>query len=45
VNTKGSDYAGRSVVGQANCEQVVYFDRIQQYSTTDIIGRIQNLNG
>lgn len=45
IMVKGSDYAGRSVVGQANCEQVVYFDRIQQYSTTDIIGRIQNLNG
>lgn len=42
IMVKGSDYAGKSIIGLANCEQVVYFDRIQQYSTTDIIRRIQN---
>lgn len=42
IMVKGSDYAGKSIIGLANCEQVVYFDRIEQYSTTDIIRRIQN---
>ena len=39
---KGSDYRGRSVVGEANC-QVIYFERINEYSSTkkiqDIINR------
>ena len=39
---KGSDYKGRSVIGEADC-QVVYFDRINEYSSTkkiqDIINR------
>lgn len=42
IMVKGSDYAGKSIIGLANCEQVVYFNRIEQYSTTDIIRRIQN---
>lgn len=45
IMVKGGDYAGRSIIGKANCRQVVYFDRIGQYSTTDIIRRIQMLNG
>lgn len=45
IMVKGSDYAGRSIIGQANCEQVIYFNRIEQHSTTDIIRRIQKSNG
>ena len=39
---KGSDYRGRSVIGEANCH-VVYFERNNEYSSTakiqDIIDR------
>jgi bifunctional ADP-heptose synthase (sugar kinase/adenylyltransferase) len=42
IMVKGSDYKGKSVIGEANC-QVVYFDRIDEYSSTqkiqDIIDR------
>ena len=42
IMVKGSDYRGKSVIGEANC-QVVYFDRINEYSSTkkiqDIINR------
>lgn len=42
IMVKGSDYRGRSVIGEANC-LVVYFDRIDEYSSTkkiqDIINR------
>jgi len=33
IMVKGSDYKGRSVIGEANC-QVIYFDRIDEYSST-----------
>jgi len=42
IMVKGSDYRGKSVIGEANC-QVIYFDRINEYSSTkkiqDIINR------
>ena len=42
IMVKGSDYRGRSVIGEANC-QVIYFERINEYSSTkkiqDIINR------
>jgi rfaE bifunctional protein nucleotidyltransferase chain/domain len=42
IMVKGSDYKGKSIIGEANC-QVVYFDRIDEYSSTkkiqDIINR------
>ena len=39
IMVKGSDYRGRSVIGQANC-QVVYFERMNEYSST---AKIQNI--
>jgi D-beta-D-heptose 7-phosphate kinase/D-beta-D-heptose 1-phosphate adenosyltransferase len=42
IMVKGSDYQGRSVVGEAFVPQVIYYDRIQQYSTTKIIQHIIN---
>ena len=33
IMVKGSDYKGKSVIGEANC-QVIYFDRINEYSST-----------
>ena len=42
IMVKGSDYRGRSVLGEAYC-RVIYFDRIDEYSSTkkiqDIIDR------
>lgn len=40
VMVKGSDYRDRSVVGRANCREVVYFERVLKYSTTSTIKRI-----
>jgi D-beta-D-heptose 7-phosphate kinase/D-beta-D-heptose 1-phosphate adenosyltransferase len=42
IMVKGSDYQGRSVVGEAFVPQVIYYDRIQQYSTTKTIQHIIN---
>jgi rfaE bifunctional protein nucleotidyltransferase chain/domain len=40
---KGSDYRGRSVIGETHCQEVIYFDRLDEYSSTkkiqDIIDR------
>jgi D-beta-D-heptose 7-phosphate kinase/D-beta-D-heptose 1-phosphate adenosyltransferase len=41
IMVKGSDYKGRSVIGEANC-QVIYFDRIDEYSSTKKIQYIIN---
>lgn len=34
IMVKGSDYKGKSVIGETHCKQVIYYDRIEQYSTT-----------
>ena len=34
IMVKGSDYKGKSVIGETYCKQVIYYDRIEQYSTT-----------
>jgi D-beta-D-heptose 7-phosphate kinase/D-beta-D-heptose 1-phosphate adenosyltransferase len=43
IMVKGSDYIGKSVIGETYCKEVVYYDRIDEYSTTkkiqDIITR------
>jgi D-beta-D-heptose 7-phosphate kinase/D-beta-D-heptose 1-phosphate adenosyltransferase len=40
---KGSDYRGRSVIGENHCREVIYYDRLDDYSSTkkiqDIINR------
>jgi D-beta-D-heptose 7-phosphate kinase/D-beta-D-heptose 1-phosphate adenosyltransferase len=40
---KGSDYRGRSVIGETYCREVIYYDRLDEYSSTkkiqDIINR------
>jgi len=42
IMVKGSDYRGKSVVGETNCKQVIYFDRIDEYSSTKKIEHIIN---
>lgn len=40
IMVKGSDYQGKSVIGVANCEQVIYFERLDEYSSTKKIQSI-----
>jgi D-beta-D-heptose 7-phosphate kinase/D-beta-D-heptose 1-phosphate adenosyltransferase len=42
IMVKGSDYKGKSVIGVANCEQVIYFERLDEYSSTKKIQSIIN---
>jgi rfaE bifunctional protein nucleotidyltransferase chain/domain len=42
IMVKGSDYKGRSVVGTTYVPEVIYYERIGAYSTTNIIERIAN---
>ena len=41
IMVKGSDYKGKSVLGEAHC-QVIYFNRINEYSSTKKIQHIIN---
>ena len=40
IMVKGSDYQGRSVIGEAFVPQIIYYDRIKKYSTTKTIQHI-----
>jgi D-beta-D-heptose 7-phosphate kinase/D-beta-D-heptose 1-phosphate adenosyltransferase len=40
VYVKGSDWKGKSVEAATYCENVIYYDRVSDYSTTNIIQRI-----
>lgn len=44
IMVKGSDYRGKSVIGETYVPQVVYFDRIDKYSSTDIIARCSSMD-
>jgi rfaE bifunctional protein nucleotidyltransferase chain/domain len=39
---KGSDYKGKPIVGEDQCKKIVFFDRINGYSTTEKIQSISN---
>lgn len=42
IMVKGSDYKGRSVVGETYVPQVIYYERLGEYSTTKTIQNITN---
>lgn len=42
IMVKGSDYCGLPYVGQEFCKGTIYYDRIENYSTSNIIQRIIN---
>jgi D-beta-D-heptose 7-phosphate kinase/D-beta-D-heptose 1-phosphate adenosyltransferase len=42
VMVKGSDYKHQPIVGSEHCKKIVFFDRIEQYSTTKTIENINN---
>ena len=37
VMVKGSDYKGRHIIGHQYCKEIVFYDRIEPYSTTQAI--------
>ena len=37
IMVKGSDYRGRTIIGQQYCKEIVFYDRIEPYSTTRTI--------
>lgn len=43
VMVKGSDYKGKPIIGEEFCKKIVFYDRLEKYSTTnkiqDIIDR------
>ena len=42
IMVKGSDYIGKPIIGRQYCKQIIFFDRINEYSTTKAL---QNLSG
>jgi D-beta-D-heptose 7-phosphate kinase/D-beta-D-heptose 1-phosphate adenosyltransferase len=42
VMVKGSDYQGRKITGAEYCDSVVFYDLVQNYSTSKIIENINN---
>lgn len=34
IMVKGSDYAGKPIIGAHHCKLIVFYDRLQDYSTT-----------
>jgi D-beta-D-heptose 7-phosphate kinase/D-beta-D-heptose 1-phosphate adenosyltransferase len=37
IMVKGSDYMGKHIVGEAVCDELIFFDKLHDYSTTKII--------
>ena len=42
IMVKGSDYKGKSIVGEDNIAQIIFFNRIDGFSTTEKIQHIAN---
>ena len=42
IMVKGSDYRGQLIVGQDACQELVFFERIHGYSSTEKIQHIAN---
>lgn len=42
IMVKGSDYYGRTIIGQQYCKEIVFYDRIEPYSTTRTIQDISS---
>jgi len=42
VMVKGSDYRSRHIIGQQYCKEIVFYDRIEPYSTTRAIQDISS---
>ena len=42
IMVKGSDYVGKPIVGAEYCKEIKFFNRINEYSTTNKIQHIIN---
>jgi D-beta-D-heptose 7-phosphate kinase/D-beta-D-heptose 1-phosphate adenosyltransferase len=42
IMVKGSDYRGKTIVGATYCKNLIYFERLDDYSTTNKIQHIIN---
>ena len=42
IMVKGSDYIGKDIIGAQYCKEIIYYDRIEEYSTTKTIQDIVN---
>ena len=42
IMVKGSDYRDRHIIGQQYCKEIVFYDRIEPYSTTRAIQDISS---
>lgn len=42
IMVKGSDYQNQPIIGSEYCRSIVFFDRIEKYSTTKKIALIKN---
>jgi bifunctional ADP-heptose synthase (sugar kinase/adenylyltransferase) len=40
----GSDYLGKEIIGQEFAKQIVIFNRLDKFSTTDILNHANNDN-
>lgn len=40
IMVKGSDYIGKPIIGEHVCKQIIFFDRINEYSSTKKIQSI-----
>jgi D-beta-D-heptose 7-phosphate kinase/D-beta-D-heptose 1-phosphate adenosyltransferase len=42
IMVKGSDYAGKYIIGAQHCKAIIFYDRIEDYSSTKKIQDIAN---
>jgi rfaE bifunctional protein nucleotidyltransferase chain/domain len=42
VMVKGEEYRGKKIIGESLCLEVIFFDIIRGYSTTEILKKITN---
>lgn len=42
IMIKGSDYKDKPIIGAQYCKEILFYDRLEQYSTTQTIRRITN---
>jgi len=42
IMVKGSDYLGKPIIGSEYCKEIVFYDRIEEFSTTKKIQSITN---
>jgi D-beta-D-heptose 7-phosphate kinase/D-beta-D-heptose 1-phosphate adenosyltransferase len=40
IMIKGDDYKGKQIIGEEYCKEIIFYPRLEKYSTTNIIQRI-----